>query len=162
MSIYNINTVFQINEIQQKYKDKKIGFTAGVFDIFHTGYILMLQDSKLMCDILIVGLQDDPTIDRKEKSQPIQNYDERYIQLHSCKYVDEIIRYSTEEDLHNILKKLSPNIRIIGNEWTMKKYTGSELSIDIYWHEKFYKINNEELLLRIYKHIKNVKHITVG
>ena len=48
---------------------KKIGFTCSCFDLFHAGHIMMLKESKSICDHLIVGLQTDPTIDRKEKNK---------------------------------------------------------------------------------------------
>ena len=76
----------------------KVGFTCSCFDLLHAGHILMLKDAKAQCDKLIVGLQTDPTIDRPEKNKPIQSYEERYIQLEAVKYVDEIIKYDTEED----------------------------------------------------------------
>ena len=77
----------------------KVGFTCSTFDLLHAGHIQMLRDAKSVCDYLIVGLQTDPTIDRKEKNKPIQSIVERYVQLHAVRYVDEIITYSTEKDL---------------------------------------------------------------
>ena len=69
----------------------KIGFTCSCFDLLHAGHILMLEDAKKQCDYLIVGLQTDPSIDRKEKNKPIQSLEERRIQLEAIKYVDEVI-----------------------------------------------------------------------
>ena len=60
----------------------------------------MLKDAKAQCDKLIVGLQTDPTIDRKEKNKPIQSYEERYIQLEAVKYVDDIIKYLDAENIY--------------------------------------------------------------
>ena len=55
----------------------KVGFTCSTFDLLHAGHVQMLRDAKSVCDYLIVGLQTDPTIDRKEKNKPVQEYEER-------------------------------------------------------------------------------------
>ena len=77
----------------------RVGFTASSFDLLHAGHISMLQEAKGVCDYLICALQTDPTIDRPEKNRPIQNVSERHIQLDAVRYVDEIIPYTTEEEL---------------------------------------------------------------
>tara|TARA_R110002020_G_scaffold320653_2_gene536578 strand:+ start:529 stop:873 length:345 start_codon:yes stop_codon:yes gene_type:complete len=97
----------------------------------------MLKDSKAQCDKLIVGLQTDPTIDRKEKNKPIQSYEERYIQLQAVKYVDGIIRYETENDLYKWLYYLMPDVRILGSDYEHKYFTGIDIEgIDIYFHKR--------------------------
>ena len=83
--------------------NKIIGFTCSCFDLLHTGHILMLEDAKKQCDCLIVGLQEDPTLDRPKKNKPIQSLKERKIQLEAVKYIDKIIIYKSEEDLYNII-----------------------------------------------------------
>ena len=81
-------------------QDFKVGFTCSTFDLFHAGHIVMLQEAKTMCDYLIVGLLIDPTVDRPEaKNKPVQTPFERYIQVSSCKYVDEVIPFTTEQEL---------------------------------------------------------------
>ena len=81
------------------YKDcGKIGFTCSTFDLLHAGHVAMLEEAKHHCDFLIVGLQNDPTIDRPEKNAPIQSIVERQIQLAAIKYVDEVVIYNTEQD----------------------------------------------------------------
>ena len=70
----------------------KIGFTCSAFDLLHAGHITMLEEARRQCEFLIVGLQNDPTLDRPEvKNPPIQSLVERQIQLSAVKYVDEII-----------------------------------------------------------------------
>ena len=85
-------------------KKYNIGFTCSCFDLLHSGHITMLQEAKSMCDHLIVGLQVDPSMDRPEKSRPIQTLMERQIQLNAVKYVDEVIVYYTEQELIKLLK----------------------------------------------------------
>ena len=143
-------TLDNIIHIKNKYKNKKIGFTCSCFDILHCGHCIMLEDSKKQCDILIVGLQTDPTLDRKTKNKPVQSYEERYISLNSIKYVDEIIEYSTEADLYELLKLLNPDVRILGSDWKDKPFTGYDLDINIHWHERNHDWSTSSLRRRIH------------
>ena len=81
----------------------KKGITFGAFDLFHAGHVLMLQEARTVCDYLIVCIQTDPSIDRESKNSPIQSLIEREIQITACKYVDEIMVYTTEADLIELL-----------------------------------------------------------
>jgi len=101
-----------------------VGITFSAFDLLHAGHIRMLEEAKQYCDYLVVGLQTDPTIDRPEKNKPTQTVVERYIQLKGCKYVDEIIPYTTEQDLEDILCLLHIDVRILGEEYENKQFTG--------------------------------------
>ena len=87
--------------------ERIVGFTCSTFDLLHAGHIVMLREAKEQCDYLICGLQTDPSIDRPEKNKPAQTLVERYTQLQAVKYVDEIIPYTTEQDLEDILKMLN-------------------------------------------------------
>jgi glycerol-3-phosphate cytidylyltransferase len=84
----------------------------------------MLKECKDNCDFLIVGLQTDPSIDRPEKSTPVQCYFERYLQLEAVKYIDKICPYETEGDLMQLLRHIGPDVRFIGEDWRGKKFTG--------------------------------------
>ena len=128
----------------------KIGFTCSCFDLLHAGHILMLKDAKAQCDKLIVGLQTDPTIDRKEKNKPIQSYEERYIQLQAVKYVDGILRYETENDLYKMLYELMPDVRILGSDYEHKYFTGIDIQgIDIYFHKRDHDYSSSLLRKKI-------------
>ena len=105
----------------------------------------MLKDAKVQCDKLIVGLQTDPTIDRPEKNKPIQSYEERYIQLEAVKYVDEIIKYDTEEDLYKKLLDINPDVRILGSDYIGKSFTCDDLDIEIYYHERNHNYSTTNL-----------------
>lgn len=131
-------------------KKLKVGFTASSFDLLHAGHILMLKESKGYCDYLMVGLQVDPTIDRPEKNKPAQSITERYIQLAAVKYVDEIIVYSTEEDLIQILKAFPIDVRIIGEDYRGKQFTGHDLGLhDIIYNSRKHDYSSSNLRKRI-------------
>ena len=57
------NNVSELNKSVPELKNKKVGFTCSTFDLLHAGHHIMLEDSKKQCDILVVGLHTDPTID---------------------------------------------------------------------------------------------------
>jgi|TARA_B110000444_G_scaffold259430_1_gene303144 glycerol-3-phosphate cytidylyltransferase len=112
------------------YKDcGKIGFTCSTFDLLHAGHITMLEQAKHHCDYLIVGLQTDPTVDRPDtKNAPIQTIVERQIQLAAVKYIDEIVVYTTEQDLIDLLLTLPIDVRVLGDEYKTKDFTGKDIA----------------------------------
>tara|TARA_B100000287_G_scaffold349981_1_gene338682 strand:+ start:170 stop:580 length:411 start_codon:yes stop_codon:yes gene_type:complete len=133
----------------------KKGFTCSCFDLMHPGHIKMLQDARDQCDYLIVGLQEDPTIDRPDtKNKPIQTMEERYIMLSAVRFIDEIMLYKTEDDLYSYLKKNKPDIRILGSDYEGKDFTGKDLGIDIYYHKRDHDWSSTEMRQRIIKNEK--------
>lgn len=127
----------------------KIGFTASAADFLHAGHVSMLEEARKQCDYLIVGLHTNPQIDRPEKNKPIQSTYERYIQLRGCKYVEEVIPYDTEADLLNILQMIQPDIRIIGEEYRDKHFTGKELPIEVYYNKRKHSISSSQFRERL-------------
>ncbi len=131
----------------------RIGFTASTFDLLHAGHIAMLREAKSQCDWLICGLQIDPSIDRIDKNKPIQTVVERYVQLSAVCYVDEIIPYSTEKDLEDILQMFSIDVRIIGEEYKDGKFTGraicSSRGIEIYYNKRDHRFSSSDLKKRV-------------
>ncbi len=127
----------------------RIGFTCSCFDLLHAGHILMLKEAKAQCDYLIVGLQTDPTIDRVTKNKPVQSITERFIQLEAVKYINEIVVYATEDDLIQILKAYNIDVRIIGEEYKDRPFTGNDLPMEIYFNKRTHKYSTTELRSRI-------------
>ena len=132
----------------------KIGFTCSTFDLLHAGHITMLEEAKHHCEFLIVGLQSDPTIDRPgEKNKPVQSLIERQIQLSAVKYIDEIIVYNTEQDLEDMLLTLPINIRILGEEYRDKPFTGKEIcekrGIELFFNGRDHSFSSTSLRKRV-------------
>lgn len=127
----------------------KIGITFSAFDLLHAGHIKMLEEAKRHCDYLIIGLQTDPTLDRPEKNRPTQTVVERYIQLKACVYVDEIVPYATEQDLEDILHSFKIDVRIIGDEYKDKNFTGraycEEKGIELYFNRRDHRFSSSAL-----------------
>ena len=138
------------------YKDcGKIGFTCSTFDLLHAGHISMLREAKQHCDYLICGLQTDPSVDRPEKNRPIQTIVERYIQLNAVGYVDEIVPYATEEDLKDILSMLQIDVRILGEEYRDKEFTGKDIcrkrDIQLFFNKREHRFSSSDLRKRVYE-----------
>ena len=135
---------------------KKIGFTASTFDLFHAGHVVMLEEAKRVCDHLIVAIQLDPTLDRPDtKNKPVQSIIERQIQVGACKYVDEMMVYSTEKDLEDILMTLPIDIRIIGEEYKDREFTGKHIcdkrGIELYYNKREHFFSSSDLRQRVYE-----------
>jgi glycerol-3-phosphate cytidylyltransferase len=132
------------------HRVKKVGITFGAFDLFHAGHILMLQEAKTICDHLIVCIQTDPSLDRNEKNAPVQSIVERQIQVTACKFVDEVIVYDTEKDVMEILKSVDWTVRILGDEYRDKPFTGREETIErCYFNRRPHTFSSSELRLRV-------------
>ena len=139
----------------RRMKDgKKVGFTAGAFDLCHAGHMLMFEEAKTVCDHLIVGLHSDPSIDRPgTKNKPIMSVEERMIILKAVRWIDEIVVYDTEADLLNILteNKLGIDVRILGVEYKDKQYTGRGLPLEVYYNTRGHNYSTTELRKRVYE-----------
>ena len=127
----------------------KIGITASTFDLLHAGHIEMLREAKSVCDYLICALQIDPSVDRPEKNKPAQTIVERYTQLEAVKFVDEIIPYLHETDLEDILQMRPINIRILGEEYRNKEFTGRDIckkrDIELHFNKRDHRFSSSGL-----------------
>ena len=144
----------------------KIGFNCSSFDLLHAGHVTMLRMEKDLCDYLKVALQVDPTIDRPGvKNKPIQSIYERYVQLQGCKYVDEILVYSTEFDLLQLIMTQKIDIRFLSEEYLNRDFTGKDYciknGIELHYHKRGHIYSSSELRERTAKleKIKNSENI---
>jgi glycerol-3-phosphate cytidylyltransferase len=106
---------------------KTVGFTASAFDMLHAGHIAMLEEAASLCDVLVCALHVDPSLERPSKSKPMQDLSERHIQLSAVRYVSQIITYQTEAELERLIALLCPAVRIVGEEYKGKNFTGKDL-----------------------------------
>lgn len=134
-------------------KNPKVGITASTFDLLHSGHVAMLREAKTACDYLICALQNDPSIDRPEKNKPVQNIVERQAQLAAIKYVDEILVYNTEAELLDILSMYHIDVKIMGEEYRNKDFTGRELcqerNIEFYFNKRDHRFSTSDLRKRV-------------
>ena len=137
-----------------KTEGKKIGITFSQFDMLHAGHIAMLAEAKNHCDYLIAALQPDASIDRPEtKNPPIHSIVERQIQLAACRYVDEVVIYTTEADLCDLLLILPVDVRILGDEYRDKEFTGKfecgRRGIELVFNERSHTFSSSSLRKRV-------------
>lgn len=100
------------------------GLVAGAFDVIHPGYIEMWKEAKTVCNHLIVALHEDPSTERAQKLKPVLSVDERRTILDSIKYIDEVVVYRTEDELDALIDELDIDVRILGDDYRDKRYTG--------------------------------------
>jgi len=140
----------------------KTGITFSTFDLLHAGHIAMLAEAKSVCDYLVCGLHVDPQVERPNKNQPIQSVVERYIQLSSVQYVNEVIPYNLEKDLHDILLTYPIDVRIIGSDYKDVEFSGKDIcltkGIEIYYNKRSHNFSSTELRKRI-QQAENEKQI---
>ena len=131
----------------------RIGLTASTFDLLHAGHVAMLREAKSQRDYLIAALQVDPSLDRSEKNPPVQTIVERQAQLHAVKYVDEVIVYCTERDLLDIINMYPIDVRILGEEYRLKDFTGKDecrnRGIQIYFNKRDHRFSSSDLRKRV-------------
>lgn len=131
----------------------RVGFVASSFDLLHAGHVQMLREAKEQCEYLICGLQTDPTLDRPEKNSPVQTIVERYTQLKGVRYVDEIVPYATEKDLEDILAMYHIDVRILGEEYREKDFTGKDIckkrGIQLYFNKRDHRFSSSDLRKRV-------------
>ena len=131
----------------------KVGITASTFDLLHAGHIAMLREAKSQCDYLICPLQVDPTFDRATKNSPVQSIVERQAQLAAIKYVDEVIIYCTEADLIDIINMYPIDVRILGEEYRQKDFTGKDecrnRGIQLYFNKRDHRFSSSDLRERV-------------
>lgn len=109
------------------------GVIAGNFDVLHPGYVKMFKEMQENCTVLIVLLHTDPSIERPHKLKPILSVEERKEMLLSLRDVDDIIRYTYEEQLYDLLKLGEFDIRFLGDDYRGKPFTGDDLKIPIHY-----------------------------
>ena len=110
---------------------KIVGFTAGNFDLIHPGYIYTFEEAKRHCDYFMVFLQRDPSETRFTKYKPVVPLYERYKTLMAIQYIDEVVTYQTKEDLIKLIEFYNTDVRILGDDYIGKSFTGDHLHIKV-------------------------------
>jgi len=110
---------------------KILGFTAGNFDLLHPGYIYTFEEAKKHCDEFYVFLHADPHKYRNNKYKPVVPLYERYKTLMAIRYIDAVYTYKTEDELLELIKYWKPDVRILGEDYIGKPFTGDDLPIEV-------------------------------
>lgn len=116
-------------------KKYKIGYTSGVFDMFHIGHLNILRRAKEMCDYLIVGVSTDAVVENYKHKTPVIPFEQRAAIVEAIKYVDEVIPQTTMDKIE-MWEKKHFDVMFHGDEWK-----GTELYN--HYEEEFAKIGVE-------------------
>lgn len=97
-------------------KKYKIGYTTGVYDMFHIGHLNLIRRAKEQCEYLIVGVSTDECVQSYKNKTPIIPYDERAAIVQAIRYVDEVVPQTSMDKL-GFLKKRHFDVMFHGDEW---------------------------------------------
>lgn len=106
--------------MENKPKKYKVGYTTGVFDLFHIGHLNILKQAKERCDYLIVGVSTDEVVLSYKHKAPIIPFDERIAIVKAIRYVDEVVPQISMDKLE-AWKKLKFDVLFHGNDWKGSK-----------------------------------------
>ena len=95
---------------------KKIGYTTGVFDLFHVGHLNILKRARLECDHLIVGITTDELSESAKNKKPFIPFQERMDLVEAVKYVDEVVP-QTSYDKMEAWNNLKFDRMFVGDDW---------------------------------------------
>ena len=123
----------------------KLGFTAGNFDLLHPGYIYTFEEAKRHCEKFIIFLHRDPSLHRKSKYKPVIPPWDRYKALMSIKYIDDVYMYNDEDELLKLIKFFKPDVRILGEDYIGRDFTGSDLPIDVIYTSRSHNWSKTKL-----------------
>jgi len=100
----------------ESIKHYKIGYTQGVYDLFHVGHLNLINQAKLHCDILIVGVNTDALVEKYKGKKPVISENDRCIIIRNLKAVDEAVLVSTLDKVE-VLKEHHFDAVFIGSDW---------------------------------------------
>lgn len=108
-----------------KFKDNKIVFTNGCFDILHKGHVTYLAQAADLGDILIVGLNSDASVKKLKKgdNRPIQDQDSRALILASLHYISAVVLFD-EDTPAELIKQVKPDVLVKGGDWKPEQIAG--------------------------------------
>ena len=97
-------------------KKYKVGYTQGVFDMFHVGHLNLLSEAKKFCDVLIVGVNSDQLVEQYKQKKPVINQENRRLIVSCIKFVDDAIIADTLDKLE-IKNIVDFDVVFIGDDW---------------------------------------------
>lgn len=120
--------VFKFDQIKEKllpFRQKKIVFTNGVFDLLHVGHVRYLKEARALGDFLVIGVNADASVKRlKGNDRPLQNENDRAEILSSLVCVDAVIIFN-ENTPENLIHEVKPHVLVKGGDWKIENIVGA-------------------------------------
>ena len=133
-----------------------VGYTTGVFDMFHIGHLNILKQAKDMCEVLIVGVSTDELVKEYKHKMPIIPFDERIAIVSAIRYVDRVVPQTTMDKM-DALRDLKYDVLFHGSDWKgssmYEKIEGqlAELGVDVVFLPHTEGISSTNLTERLYE-----------
>jgi len=125
----------------------KIVWTNGCFDILHIGHVELFKYAKSLGDVLIVGIDSDEKVAKdKGPERPFNTVMDRMKILRAIKYVDDVFIFDTTQELADTIKKLSPDVMVIGSDWKGKKVIGEEYTKELRFFDRIAGYSTTDIL----------------
>jgi D-beta-D-heptose 7-phosphate kinase/D-beta-D-heptose 1-phosphate adenosyltransferase len=120
-----------------KLKSPTTVFINGCFDILHPGHIKLFESARSFGDHVVVAIDSDRRVqEMKGPSRPIKSEYQRKTVLASIRYIDEVHVFDTKEELEALVKKIKPDIMIVGSDWKGKEVVGSQYAKELRFFDR--------------------------
>lgn len=128
-------------------RNKIVGFTNGCFDILHVGHIRLFEFIKNECDHLVVGIDSDERVGKlKGPSRPYNNQEDRQYMLQNISSIDEVFIFNSEQGLRELVKKVNPDLMVVGADYRDKEVVGSEHAKELKFFERIYGYSTTQII----------------
>ena len=128
---------------------KKV-FVNGTFDVLHRGHLKLLNYAKSLGDFLYVAIDtDDRVKEKKGSSRPVNTLNERLFMLENLKSVDCALYFSSDESLEALVKKIKPDIMVVGSDWKGKSVIGSYYSAELKFFDRIDEYSSTQIIQSI-------------
>lgn len=127
----------------------------GTFDIIHAGHIKLFKRARILSGLdgwVKVGADTDQRITGlKGQKRPINKLEDRLEVLRSIKWIDEVVTFSTDLELEELIKDFSPDILLIGSDYKDKKIIGDEWTREILFFERYSDLSSTKIIQELEK-----------
>ena len=129
-------------------KDKHaIGFTNGCYDILHVGHLHLFQYLHERCHRVIVGIDSDSRVQQlKGPQRPLNKQEDRKLMLESLVFVDEVVIFDSEQALNDLVKEITPDLMIVGDDYRDKHVVGAQHAKKLEFFEKIDGYSTTEII----------------
>ena len=128
----------------------KTVWTNGCFDLLHAGHVKLLQFAKSLGDKLIVGINSDEMVRQmKGPTRPVYKIEDRTLLISSMAVVDDVIVFSSQNELDSIIFSIKPDIIVVGDDYKDRKVIGADHVDNVVYFERIADVSTTETISKI-------------